>query len=176
MKREDFGEHFRTLEVDLSASFQDVRRAYHHLKELFSSRSIVLDPVVDELDPPTRENLIQELDHAYKELCFYFNEKASEEKLSGNPEPSRVTPPPSEGYSGPALKEIREMADVRLSDISLATRIRLEYLENIEKENYAALPPPVFLRGYVASYATYLSLDPILVTRDFMKRYEKTQG
>ena len=49
MNRDDFAEHFRMLEVDPGSSFQEVRRAYHHLRELFSKNSIVLDPVKDEL-------------------------------------------------------------------------------------------------------------------------------
>lgn len=177
MNREDFAEHFRTLEVDPNATFQEIRRAYHHLRELFSKNSIVLNPVKDELDPESQEDIILQIDHAYKELCFYFNEKETEESRQ-TAVPALVPmsmPAPADGYSGPVLRQLREGADIRLSDIALATRIRLEYLENIEKESYDGLPPAVFLRGYVASYAAYLSLDPVQVTRDFMNRYEKSR-
>jgi hypothetical protein len=40
------------------------------------------------------------------------------------------------------------------------TRIPRKYLEALELENFGILPAPVYARGFLRSYATYLGLEP----------------
>lgn len=40
------------------------------------------------------------------------------------------------------------------------TRIRSRYIEALENGNYDGIPAPVFVRGFLRSYAVYLGLDP----------------
>jgi cytoskeletal protein RodZ len=47
-----------------------------------------------------------------------------------------------------------------LADAEEATRVRRRYLEALEADDYAALPPPVYTRGFVRTYAEYLGLNP----------------
>lgn len=61
---------------------------------------------------------------------------------------------------GSLLKEAREQKGLTLEEIEEATRIRRKYLEAFEAGDYAELPPAIFARGLLRSYARYLDVDP----------------
>ena len=58
------------------------------------------------------------------------------------------------------LAERREARGLTVEQASTATRIRIAHLVALEAEDYSSLPAPVFVRGYLKTYATYLDLDP----------------
>ena len=60
---------------------------------------------------------------------------------------------------GDQLRAERERRGEVLEQVSEATKIRKPYLEALESHNWKALPADVFTRGYVRTYAEYLSLD-----------------
>ncbi len=61
---------------------------------------------------------------------------------------------------GQQLREAREARGLSLEDVAAETRIRLEYLEAIENDNFAALPDDVVTRGFVRNFARAVGLDP----------------
>jgi cytoskeleton protein RodZ len=61
---------------------------------------------------------------------------------------------------GPALRKVREGRDVTLEEAARDTRVRLEFLEAIEAEDFHLLLGDVHLRGCLRTYATYLRLSP----------------
>ena len=61
---------------------------------------------------------------------------------------------------GVELREARRARALSLDEVQRATRIAHRYLEALEQEDFAALPAPVFARGFLRSYAQYLGLDP----------------
>lgn len=60
---------------------------------------------------------------------------------------------------GVELRKQREIRGVTLKEIADATKISRRYLEALEQDDYATLPPPVFTRGFVREYARYLGLN-----------------
>ena len=60
---------------------------------------------------------------------------------------------------GETLRQARLDKGVSLADAARETRIRRSYLEALESEDVAALPPPVYTRGFLRSYAEYLGLN-----------------
>src|SRR5207249_1836141 len=54
----------------------------------------------------------------------------------------------------------RERRGIMLEQVSVSTKIRKQYLEAIERQDWGALPEPVFTRGYVHTYAQFLGMDP----------------
>ena len=60
---------------------------------------------------------------------------------------------------GRTLKRSREERNLSLDEAARATKIRKEFLLAIEDDKLETLPGPVFARGFVRSYAEYLSLD-----------------
>jgi hypothetical protein len=61
---------------------------------------------------------------------------------------------------GMVLQKRREERGVSIVQASAATRVRAAHLVAIEDGHLDRLPAPVYARGYVRSYATYLGLDP----------------
>lgn len=73
---------------------------------------------------------------------------------------------------GEKLKMVREEANVSLNEISKATKVRKIYLEKLEEGKFDELPPEVYVRGFLKSYAKYLGIE----MTDVMRLYEKEQG
>ena len=63
------------------------------------------------------------------------------------------------GTFGERLKRERELREVPVEEITLATRIGPRFLEALENEDWDKLPGGVFNRGFVRSIARYLGLD-----------------
>ncbi len=61
---------------------------------------------------------------------------------------------------GQMLRETRESMGISLAEAEEATKIRKKYLQALEDGNYDVLPPAVYVRGFLRTYATYLGLDP----------------
>ncbi|MGI9147708.1 MAG: helix-turn-helix domain-containing protein [Chloroflexota bacterium] len=61
---------------------------------------------------------------------------------------------------GETLRQARLDKGVSLADAARETRIRRSYLEALEAEDTAALPPMVYTRGFLKTYAEYLGLSP----------------
>jgi cytoskeleton protein RodZ len=60
---------------------------------------------------------------------------------------------------GETLRQARLDKGVSLADAARETRIRRGYLEALEAEDPAALPPAVYTRGFLKTYAEYLGLS-----------------
>jgi cytoskeleton protein RodZ len=60
---------------------------------------------------------------------------------------------------GSYLKGLREEKGKTLEDISASTKIALTNLDFLENDRYDLLPPIVFVKGFVKSYAKELDLD-----------------
>ncbi len=60
---------------------------------------------------------------------------------------------------GEVLQQSRESLGVELHQAAQETRIPVRFLESLEEEHFEALPAPVYVRGFLRSYAAYLGLD-----------------
>jgi cytoskeleton protein RodZ len=61
---------------------------------------------------------------------------------------------------GPALRKVRVGRGVTLEEAARDTRVRREFLEAIEGEEFQLLLGDVHIRGCLRTYATYLRLSP----------------
>lgn len=95
----------------------------------------------------------------------------SEEKTKYINGKGGIEKPPAIQYSGQKLREIRERLGVTLREIAHATKIQPMILQNIEIERYDSLPPDIYTKSFVSSYAKCLSLDSQKVAADYMNRY-----
>ena len=60
---------------------------------------------------------------------------------------------------GQQLKKAREYRNLTLEKAAEATRIRRNYLQALEADDFSAIPSPVQARGFLRNYAEYLNLD-----------------
>ncbi len=68
---------------------------------------------------------------------------------------------------GSELRGVRERLGWKLSDVADGLRIRLPYLEAIERGELSALPGAAYQTGFVRTYAQALGLDPAEILRRF---------
>ena len=61
---------------------------------------------------------------------------------------------------GVYLRKEREARKISLQDISQATKVRRGILEAIESDRPEVLPPEVFVKAFIKTYAKYVGLDP----------------
>lgn len=61
---------------------------------------------------------------------------------------------------GSYLRQERERRNTSLESIARVTRITLSNLEALERDEFHLLPAPVFVRGFLRTYATHLGIDP----------------
>ena len=84
-------------------------------------------------------------------------QKEIQETSTEIPQPQAPQTPPSVGL---LLKTERERLGLSRDQVTERTRMRAAVVEAIENEAWGALPPPVFVRGFLRSYAKVLGLSP----------------
>ena len=178
MAEEDYSRYYEMLELDKNATLTDVKRAYLHLKELYSTESIVTSPIMDEFPDGNRNEILDLIEDARRKLTEMFENEENEKEVAGDTRSVSVGQLDSEFenvelFSGEVLSQIRERLGIEISDIAIATKIRAKYLESIELEKFDALPPAVYTRGFVVDYARFLQLDAEQVAKDYMGRYKE---
>jgi cytoskeleton protein RodZ len=84
----------------------------------------------------------------------------TEQKQNGTPETAgQGTISPGDRGIGALLREERERRGLSYRAVAERTRLRPHFLEALEKEEWDALPPPAFLKGFLRTYSRLLSLD-----------------
>lgn len=61
---------------------------------------------------------------------------------------------------GERFRAAREQRALALSDVAEQIHIRSVYLAAIEEENWGAIGAPVYIRGFIRTYARFLGIDP----------------
>jgi len=61
---------------------------------------------------------------------------------------------------GERFRLAREERGISLSDVAEQIRIRSVYLAAIEEESWSSIGAPVYVRGFLRTYARFLGLDP----------------
>lgn len=76
---------------------------------------------------------------------------------------------PEDMSLGVFLKRSREERNIELDEVTEATRIRRHNLEAIENDEWSKLPPQVFIKGFLKSYAAFLGLDRETVLHHYQR-------
>ena len=82
------------------------------------------------------------------------------------------------GSFGELLKREREIREVSLNEVTVATRIPSKFLEALENQDWGKLPRGFFNRGFVRAIARYLGLDEehLLAEYDLARGEEKVES
>ncbi|MDQ6929739.1 MAG: DUF4115 domain-containing protein [Candidatus Eremiobacteraeota bacterium] len=73
---------------------------------------------------------------------------------------------------GERFRAAREARGLSLSEVAEQIRIRSVYLAEIESENWSAIGVPVYIRGFLRTYARFLGLDAEEAVAEFNKTAE----
>lgn len=68
---------------------------------------------------------------------------------------------------GERLEEARKRKGISIREAAESTKIRGDYLQKFEANSFEVDLPPLYVRGFLRSYARYLDLDPDRIVSDF---------
>lgn len=74
---------------------------------------------------------------------------------------------------GQRLQEERIKRGLSIEDVASATKIRKNFLEHIEKGEYAQLPSSTFAQGFVRNYASFLELPEVETMALFKREFDE---
>ena len=69
---------------------------------------------------------------------------------------------------GQTLKEARERKKVTCSQAAAATRLKMQHVEAMERNDFSRVAAPIYAKGFLKLYAEYLGLDPAPLIREYM--------
>jgi cytoskeletal protein RodZ len=72
---------------------------------------------------------------------------------------------------GNSLREARMRRGLGFEELERVTKIRSKYLRALENEDFALLPGPTYVKGFLRTYAERLGLDGQLYVDEFNSRY-----
>jgi flagellar biosynthesis protein FlhG len=181
---------YKVLGVDRSATDDEIRRAFKLQREIFQDESLPVVSLVDGrrlreeqariheaydtlLDPQRRRaydlSVFPKDDRAGQDEARRRPTATDAELLSLQAELAREISTETQ-FTGALLRKAREAQGVEIQDIAAITKISPMHLRAIEAEDAAALPAPVYVRGFLQQIAKALKLDPTQVTRTYLKR------
>lgn len=73
---------------------------------------------------------------------------------------------------GEKLRRAREERGISLAEIQNSTKIRLRYLEALERGEFTVIPGEVYVRGFLQNFASAVGLDP----RELLEAYDRCRG
>ena len=168
-------EDWEILGLEPGADIGQVRRAYRHRRTLYEPAALA---TYNLLDDEEREGMVDRIEEAYRRILGTDPPAALQPSPAGNPAvatgvviddaPDPISEP------GAHLRFHRTAKGVTLHEIAVETKIGVTILEQIENEEFEALPAPAFVRGHVHQYARELKMAE---AHDFAKFYlTKMQG
>jgi len=72
---------------------------------------------------------------------------------------------------GQTLKQAREAKGQTISQVADATRMMVQVVEDLEREDFRRVAAPIYGRGFIKLYAEHLELDPVPLIQEFMEIY-----
>ncbi len=163
----------QVLELPEEATLTEIRQSYRFLKDLYSGESIATLPVNGEISEQDRRRIIEKIDAAYAKLIRFFEDERGRDSAGQRSAPDEIARylADVEEITGTVLKTARKMQGFVPEEVSAETRIPALDLQRIEEEDFSALPPPVYTRGFVSGYAAFLGIDADRASSDFMHRF-----
>ena len=73
---------------------------------------------------------------------------------------------------GKTLREARTERGIELGEVERVTKIRARLLSALEEDRWQDLPEPVYVRGFISTYAHYLDVD----AEPLLERYREITG
>jgi cytoskeleton protein RodZ len=89
---------------------------------------------------------------------FFLTEKASPETPVSTHRPFASETP------GAQIKAIREAQKISVEEVAKRLYLDVQMIKNLEADNYAHLPPPIFVQGYLRAFAKLFNVsdEPLL--------------
>ncbi|HEY8152865.1 MAG TPA: helix-turn-helix domain-containing protein [Myxococcota bacterium] len=183
-------DHYETLEVTPEAGAEEIERAYRLARATYADDSLAGYSVFDQGDAAA---IRERIETAFRVLSDPEARRAYDDFLAGDglpvapmlveeaEETHEIQIPldafedledDSVEFDGARLRRARLRRGLELDDVSRITKINSVYLSFLEEGRFGELPARVYVRGFVAAYASCIGLDPSRVAASYMKGYE----
>lgn len=77
---------------------------------------------------------------------------------------------------GTFLQQARQKAHLSVEEVSIKTKIRLDYLQAIESDSFDKLPSATFVKGFIRNYAIAVDLDPEKALAIFRRDFDHNEA
>ena len=67
----------------------------------------------------------------------------------------------NEATVGAILREAREKKGLSTSEVALATRMKVQIVEEIEHDDFSRIAAPIYAKGFIKLYAECVGVDPM---------------
>jgi hypothetical protein len=179
--------YYEILEVDHKATEEEIRVAYDKLKTIYTSGASETTIL---FTPEEVKEISEKVDEAYRVLRDPRTQREYDLMLRGEGD-KPVIPPPSPTvthriltpqeikealgddethWSGETLCAMRKYLSLDLDEVAVETKIAKKNLKAIEEEDIKILPAPVYLKGFLRTYAKALGLNPQEVAEEYIAR------
>ena len=183
-------DHYETLEVAPEAGMEEIERAYRLARATYADDSLAGYSVFGQGDAAA---IRERIETAYRVLSDPEARRAYDAFLGGESHPAAPSPveeaevagetqipldafedleDDSVEFDGARLRRARLRRGLEIDELSRITKISSVYLSFLEEGRFGELPARVYVRGFVAAYATCIGLDPSRVAASYMKSYE----
>ena len=183
-------DHYETLEVAPEAGDEEIERAYRLARATYADDSLAGYSVFGQGDAAA---IRERIETAYRVLSDPEARRAYDAFLAGESEPAAALPveeveearevqipldafedleDDAVEFDGARLRRARLRRGIDLDEVSRITKINSVYLSFLEEGRFGELPARVYVRGFVAAYASCIGLDPTRVAASYMKGYE----
>jgi curved DNA-binding protein CbpA len=123
-----------------------------------------------------QDSAIATAESALAVVAARVRENQAQPLPQAQPRPKTPDIPADAEFNGELLRRVREARGYSLQQVADRTRISSRHLENVEADQYAALPAPVYLRGILMNLARELGLDPLRVSRSYLALASEKAG
>ncbi len=72
---------------------------------------------------------------------------------------------------GQTFRTAREKKKVTASQAAAATRMKVQLVEAMEREDFSKMAAPAYSKGFIKLYAEYLGVDPAPLLQEYMEVY-----
>jgi flagellar biosynthesis protein FlhG len=184
--------YYELLEIEPSASEEEVRRAYRRTREIYAHDS---PAVYGAYTGQELEELLRRVDEAYGALIDPEKRALYDLELRGGAsagaaaakvhavrvalapdEPAAEAAPevgPDTAFTGELLRKVRRARGIRVEDLAERIKIKVSYLKGLEEEKWDLLPASVYVRGFLANLARELKLDQRQVLATYYTRLKQ---
>lgn len=182
-------DHYETLEVARESGLEEIERAYRLARATYADDSLAGYSVFGQGDAAA---IRERIETAYRVLSDPEARRAYDDFLAGDSRPEAAPIEEVDGapevqipldafedleddaveFDGARLRRARLRRGIELDEVSRITKINAVFLSFLEEGRFAELPARVYVRGFVAAYASCIGLDPIRVASSYMKGYE----
>jgi cytoskeletal protein RodZ len=69
---------------------------------------------------------------------------------------------------GQKFKAARERKGVTPTQAAAATRIKVQHIESMERDDFSRMAAPAYAKGFIKIYADYLDLDSVPLIQEYM--------